>query len=255
MSTAVTRALCAQVIIRKGRIGAEMHVIKQGAVEVYLLLPSDAKPGAFDEKQLATLGDGAFFGEGARLVHQPPPTTTATTTTTHPTIPTTPCRPGALIPGGARRGAFIRALTHSLIYSLSAKSVAAVLENYPAVRGCIDQIAAERRAQTQKQQAELFARRSSASVDADEAKGEGGGSRSCSICNADVMAALSRAAKAQEAVATSIAVQRYSTHQSQHAAPAAAEPPTEAKKNWQRTRGMMKRVSMKQEAEDLPRGM
>jgi len=109
-----------EVIIRMHQFGKEMYVIKNGSVTVYL---KDVEGG---RNVLATLVAGNFFGEGALLRGT-----------------------------AARRGAYVAAVTYSLIYSLHVEEMNEMLLRYPSVMDTITAIGAHREAETKRKQDEL----------------------------------------------------------------------------------------------------
>ena len=66
-----------RVIIREGRVGAAFFLILSGSVEVIKAL------GTPEEKVIATLGAGDFFGEIANMKHTPRVASVRTLTETH----------------------------------------------------------------------------------------------------------------------------------------------------------------------------
>ena len=105
---------------RRRYYGEKVYIIKNGRVLVYL---------TYDQAQqeLARLGAGDFFGEGALLKGR-----------------------------SAKRNAYISALEYSLIYSLHVDNMTEVLQRYPAVMATIANIAKGREEATASMSVRTF---------------------------------------------------------------------------------------------------
>lgn len=109
-----------EIIISMGTIGEDMYVIKNGSVLVYLKHATHIQP-------LATLNSGDFFGEGALLKGR-----------------------------SARRMAFVKSTTYSLIYSLHVEATNRLLTRYPLVQAAIAIIAAQRDEETKTKSTRMY---------------------------------------------------------------------------------------------------
>jgi len=107
-----------EMIVRQGNVARDMFVVKMGMVSAFVTTEDG------EEKKLATLRAGDFFGEGA-LIN---------------------------VGSEGRRGASVNAKTYAVVYSLLAETVHEVLLNYPEVRKAMHAVATQRRASTRQQQ-------------------------------------------------------------------------------------------------------
>ena len=111
-----------EMIIYSGDVGSEMYIIKSGEVQVYLEVDSSGAVSSTalvtQVKELARLTKGNFFGEMA------------------------------ILSGPGRRGANIRAVVYSIVYSLHRDSMASILNDFPKVKASIENTASRRERMT-----------------------------------------------------------------------------------------------------------
>jgi len=98
-----------EVICHMGEVGTEMYILKSGEVLVFVLGPQN------EMMEIATLRKGNFFGEMAIFRGS-----------------------------GATRGAYIKALMYSIVYSISGEAIRALARRYDSLQGAIQAVADSR---------------------------------------------------------------------------------------------------------------